>query len=151
MADDTPQEKPRGDQMTTDFFENVLASYLEEDRLESGVLRLETDDGRTRRLIIDDDTGDLDRYEYIKRELAEVIYLIEENEDLLNEPVEQGGFLGTRAFAGHIQLAIQGGQYLRANRVPGIGLDALDVALGFGGGVDLQRPKIRGYQRGFVG
>jgi len=88
MADDTPQEKPRGDQMTTDFFENVLASYLEEDRLESGVLRLETDDGRTRRLIIDDDTGDLDRYEYIKRELAEVIYLIEENEDLLNEPVE---------------------------------------------------------------
>ncbi|WP_220132574.1 hypothetical protein [Natronomonas sp. LN261] len=88
MADDTPQEKPRGDQMTTDFFEKVLASYLEEDRLESGVLRLDIDDGRTRRLIIDDDTGELDRYEYIKRELEEVIYLIEENEDLLDEPVE---------------------------------------------------------------
>mgnify|MGYP000367845310 CR=1 FL=1 len=88
MTDDEPLEKPRGDQMTTDFFENVLTTYLEEDRIESGVMRLELDDGRTRRLVIDDDTESLEPYEYLERELAEVIYLIEENEDLLDEPVE---------------------------------------------------------------
>lgn len=88
MTDDEPLEKPRGDQMTTDFFENVLTTYLEADRIESGVMRLELDDGRTRRLVIDDDTESLDPYEYLERELAEVIYLIEENEDLLDEPVE---------------------------------------------------------------
>ncbi|MEF8783029.1 MAG: hypothetical protein V5A39_06575 [Haloarculaceae archaeon] len=88
MTDDKLQEKPRGDQMTTDFFENVLTTYLEEDRIESAVMRLELDDGRTRRLVIDDDSESLDPYEYLERELAEVIYLIEENEDLLDEPVE---------------------------------------------------------------
>lgn len=88
MTDDQPQEKPRGDQMTTDFFENVLTAYLDDDRIESGVLRLDLDDGRTRRLIVDDDTESLDRYEYLKRELEELIYLIEANEDVLDEPVE---------------------------------------------------------------
>jgi hypothetical protein len=88
MTDDQLQEKPRGDQMTTDFFENVLTAYLEDDRIESGVLRLDLDDSRTRRLIVDNDTESLDRYEYLKRELEEVIYLIEANEDLLDEPVE---------------------------------------------------------------
>lgn len=88
MTDDQPQEKPRGDQMTTDFFENVLTAYLDDDRIESGVLRLDLDDGRTRRLIVDDDTESLDRYEYLKRELEEIIYLIEANEDVLDEPVE---------------------------------------------------------------
>ena len=88
MTDDESLEKPRGDQMTTDFFENVLTTYLEEDRIESAVIRLELDDGRTRRLVIDDDTESLGPYEYLERELAEVIYLIEENEDLLDEPVE---------------------------------------------------------------
>jgi hypothetical protein len=88
MTDETAPEKPRGDQMTTDFFETVLTTYLEEDRIESGVLRLDLDDGRTRRLVIDDESESLDPYEYLQRELAEVIYLIEENEDLLDEPVE---------------------------------------------------------------
>lgn len=88
MTNDQPPEKPRGDQMNTEFFENVLASYLEEDRLESGVLRLELDDGRTRRLVVNDDTVPLDKYEYILRELEEVIALIDENEELLDEPLE---------------------------------------------------------------
>lgn len=88
MTDDQPPEKPRGDQMTTDLFENVLASYLEEDRLESGVLRLELDDGRTRRLVVDDDTVSLDKFEYIQRELEEVVALLEANEELLDEPLE---------------------------------------------------------------
>lgn len=87
MTTDQPQSKPRGDQLSTEFFENVLTSYLEDDRLESGVLRLELDDGRTRRLVVDDDTESLGPYEYIRQELAEVIYLLEENEDLLDEPV----------------------------------------------------------------
>lgn len=88
MTDEPTQEKPRGDRMSTDFFENVLAAYLEEDRIDSGVMRLELDDGRTRRLVVDDDTESLDTHEYVKRELEEVIYLIEANEDLLDEPVE---------------------------------------------------------------
>lgn len=88
MPPDSPAEKPRGDQMTPEFFENVLTEYLEDGRLEGGVLRLELDDGQTRRLVIDDDTGSLGPYEYVRRELAEVIYLIEENEDLLDEPIE---------------------------------------------------------------
>ncbi|MFT4883794.1 MAG: hypothetical protein ACI8U4_001307 [Natronomonas sp.] len=87
MTTDQPQNKPRGDQLSTEFFENVLTSYLEDDRIQSGVLRLELDDGRTRRLVVDDDTEGLGPYEYIRRELAEVIYLLEENEDLLDEPV----------------------------------------------------------------
>jgi hypothetical protein len=87
MTTDRPQSKPRGDQLSTDFFADVLTSYLEDDRIESGVLRLELDDGRTRRLVIDDDTEALAPYEYVRRELAEVIYLLEENEALLDEPV----------------------------------------------------------------
>lgn len=88
MPTDRPGEKPRGDQLTTDFFENVLETYLAEDRLEGGVLRLHLDDGKTRRLVVDDETGSLDPYEYLLRELEEVITLVEENEALLDEPVE---------------------------------------------------------------
>lgn len=88
MTDDEPRGTVRGDKMTTEFFENVLLGYLEDDRIESGVLRLELDDGATRRIVVDDDTESLDPYEYILRELAEVITLIEETEDLLDEPVE---------------------------------------------------------------
>lgn len=87
MTTDRPRSKPRGDQLTTDFFENVLTTYLDEDRIESGVVRLELDDGRTRRLVIEDDTEALESHEYLQRELAEVIYLIERNEDLLDDPV----------------------------------------------------------------
>lgn len=88
MTADHSDAKPRGDKMTTDFFENVLLTYLEEDRLESGVLRLDLDDGRTRRIVVEEDTESLDPYEYLLRELEEVIFLLEENEDLLSEPVE---------------------------------------------------------------
>lgn len=88
MTSDHPEEKYRGDQMTTDFFENVLTEYLADDRIESGLLRLELDDGRTRRLVVDDDTESLDPHEYIKRELAEVIQLIDENAELFDEPLE---------------------------------------------------------------
>lgn len=87
MTDDQPQEKLRGDKMTADFFEDVLVTYLEEDRLESGVLRLDLDDGETRRIVVEAETESLDPYEYVLRELEEVISLIEENEDLLDEPV----------------------------------------------------------------
>lgn len=88
METDQPGEKPRGDQMTTDFFRNVLETYLEEDRIESGVLRLELADGQTRRIVVEDDTASLDPYEYVLRELEETIHLIEENEDLLDDPIE---------------------------------------------------------------
>jgi hypothetical protein len=87
MTADRPMESPRGDKMTTDFLEDVLLAYLEEDRIESGVLRLDLEDGRTRRIVVDDETASLDPYEYVLRELAEVIALIDENEDLLEEPV----------------------------------------------------------------
>lgn len=87
MTDEQPPDKPRGDKMTPAFFEDVLLSYLEEDRIESGVLRLELDDGRTRRIVVEDDTESLDPYEYVLRELEEVISLIEESEALLDEPV----------------------------------------------------------------
>lgn len=73
--------------MTPAFFENVLLTYLEEDRIESGVLRLDLDDGETRRIVVAAETESLDPYEYVLRELEEVISLIEENEDLLDEPV----------------------------------------------------------------
>lgn len=88
MASDQSEGKPRGDRMTTDFFETVLTEYLEEDRIESGVIRLELDDGKTRRIIVDDDTESLDRHEYIERELAEVGYLVAENRDLFDEPLQ---------------------------------------------------------------
>lgn len=88
MTADQQNGTSRGDRMTTDFFENVLTEYLENDRIESGVLRLELDDGRTRRLVVDDDTESLDAHEYTKRELEEMSYLIEENEELFDEPVE---------------------------------------------------------------
>lgn len=74
--------------MTPDFFANVLEQYLENNRIESGVLRLELDDGRTRRLIIEEDTESLDPYEYLLRELQEIVYLIEENEVLFEETLE---------------------------------------------------------------
>jgi hypothetical protein len=86
-ADDIP-EKPRGDRMTTDFFEDVLAAYLEADRIESAVLRLELDDGRTRRLVVDDDTESLSSHEYLARELAEAAHLLESNDDVLGDPLE---------------------------------------------------------------
>lgn len=88
MASEQSQGKPRGDRMTTDFFETVLTQYLEEDRIESGVIRLELDDGKTRRIIVDDDTESLDRHEYIERELAEVGHLVTKNEDLFDEPLQ---------------------------------------------------------------
>jgi hypothetical protein len=88
MASDQSEGKPRGDRMTTDFFETVLTTYLEEDRIESGVIRLELDDGKTRRIIVDDDTESLHRHEYIERELAEVGHLVAENEDLFDEPLQ---------------------------------------------------------------
>lgn len=88
MTEDQLRGTPRGDKMTTDFFENVLLRYLEEDRLESGALRLELDDGVTRRIVVDDDTESLDAYEYILRELAEINTLLDETEDLLDEPIE---------------------------------------------------------------
>jgi hypothetical protein len=74
--------------MTTDFFESVLTEYLEDDRLENGVVRLELDDGRTRRFVVSDDTESLDTFEYVQRELEEAIHLIEENEELFDQPVE---------------------------------------------------------------
>lgn len=88
MTGKQPAEIPRGDRMTTDFFEKVLTKYLEEDRLEGGVLRLELDDGSTRRVVVDDDTESLDSHEYVKRELEELMFLVEENEDLFDEPLQ---------------------------------------------------------------
>lgn len=88
MSSNESEGTPRGDQMTTDFFENVLTGYLEDDRIESGVVRLELDDGRTRRVVVDDETESLDPHEYLKRELAEVSYLLAEHEELLDEPIE---------------------------------------------------------------
>lgn len=88
MSDDNPRETPRGDKMTTDFFEDVLATYLEEDRIERGVLRLELEDGETRRIVVDDETASLDPYEYVLRELEEVISLLADAEEMLDDPVE---------------------------------------------------------------
>ena len=88
MPADQSDDKARGDQMTTDFFDSVLTEYLENDRIESGVVRLDLDDGRTRRIVLDDDTESLVPHEYVKRELAEVSYLLAKNEDLLDEPLE---------------------------------------------------------------
>lgn len=85
---DQPPEKSRGDKMTTDFFESILETYLAEDRIESAVLRLDLDDGRTRRIVVDDDTESLSPYEYVERELDEVADLLESNEDLFEEPIE---------------------------------------------------------------
>jgi hypothetical protein len=85
---DQPREKPRGDQMTKDFFENVFEAYLEEDRIESAVLRLELDDGRTRRVVVDDDTESLSPQEYVERELDELAYLLEANADRFGEAIE---------------------------------------------------------------
>ncbi|WP_226483309.1 hypothetical protein [Natrinema amylolyticum] len=88
MTTDSTASKARGDRMTTDFFEDVLAEYLEEDRIVDGVVRLTLDDGRTRRFVIGDDTESMGPYEYVRRELAEAKYLIEENEDRFDRPVE---------------------------------------------------------------
>ncbi len=88
MAPDHSESKPRGDRMTTDFFETVLTEYLEEDRIEEGVVRVTLDDGRTRRFVISDDTESMDPFEYVRRELEEVTYLVEENEDRFDQPVE---------------------------------------------------------------
>lgn len=74
--------------MTTEFFENVLTEYLEDERIEGGVVRLDLDDGSTRRVVIDDDTESLVAHEYVKQELEEVIHLMEVNEDLLDQPIE---------------------------------------------------------------
>lgn len=74
--------------MTPAFFENVLREYLEEDRIDSGVLRLELDDGRTRRIVIEEETESFDPYEYLLRELDELVYLIDENEALFDESLE---------------------------------------------------------------
>lgn len=88
MPSDQPRSKPRGDRMTTDFFEDVLAEYLAEDRIESGVVRVDLDDGRTRRVVVDDDTESLGSHEYVRRELEETIDLLEANDDLLEHPIE---------------------------------------------------------------
>lgn len=85
---DQPPEKSRADKMTPEFFENVLETYLSEDRIESAVLRLELDDGRTRRIIVEEDTESLSPHEYVKRELDELAYLLEANAELFEEPIE---------------------------------------------------------------
>jgi hypothetical protein len=123
MASEHSEGKPRGDRMTTDFFENVLTEYLEDDRIESGVVRLELDDGKTRRIVIDDDTESLDRHEYITRELDEVGHLVAENQDLFDEPLQlsipvedtdrvvqeakEEGAVGTLFHAGGIQTLLE--------------------------------------------
>lgn len=88
MTPDRTNSKPRGDRMTTDFFEDVLREYLEEGRIEGGVVRLRLDDGRTRRFVVGDDTESMAPYEYVRRELAEARRLIEDNEDRFDHPVE---------------------------------------------------------------
>ncbi|ELY74537.1 hypothetical protein [Natrinema pallidum] len=88
MSPDHSDSKLRGDRMTTDFFEDVLAEYLEADRIDAGVVRLRLDDGRTRRFVIGDETESMAPYEYVRRELAEVKSLIDGNEDRFDQPVE---------------------------------------------------------------
>lgn len=88
MTGEQPAERPRGDRMTTEFFENVLTKYLDEDRLAGGVLRLELEDGSTRRIVVDDDTESLGSHEYIKQELEELMFLVEQNKDLFDEPLQ---------------------------------------------------------------
>ncbi|WP_211290195.1 hypothetical protein [Natrinema ejinorense] len=88
MTTDSTKSKPRGDRMTTDFFDDVLTEYLEDDRIEDGVVRLRLDNGRTRRFVIGDDTESMDSFEYVRRELEEVQHLIDENEDRFDQPVE---------------------------------------------------------------
>jgi hypothetical protein len=84
----TADDKARGDQFTTDFFEDILTTYLEDGEIESAVVRLDLDDGTTRRFVIEDETEALDPYEYLQRELEELRYLLEENQDALSTPVE---------------------------------------------------------------
>lgn len=74
--------------MTTDFFADVLSEYLQDDRIEEGVVRIELDDGRTRRFVVADDTESLAPYEYVRRELEEALVLVEENDELFDQPVE---------------------------------------------------------------
>ncbi|ELZ15057.1 hypothetical protein C478_05909 [Natrinema thermotolerans DSM 11552] len=88
MTSDSSESKPRGDRMTTDFFEDVLTEYLADGRIESGVVRLRLDDGRTRRFVVGDDTESMHAYEYVRRELAEAQRLIEGNDDRFDQPVE---------------------------------------------------------------
>lgn len=88
MTDDQSDVESGDEKKLSEFVENELTEYIEEGRLERGILRLEVDDGPTRRLVVDDDTVSIDRFEYILRELEEVIALIDENEELLDEPLE---------------------------------------------------------------
>jgi hypothetical protein len=83
-----PQEKPRGDQMTPEFFEDVLTSYLDDDRIEGGVLRLELDDGTTRRIVLAEDTESLAPFEYVDRELAETAFLLAANDGTFDAAVD---------------------------------------------------------------
>ncbi len=74
--------------MTPAFFEDVLAEYLDEDRVEEAVVRLELDDGTTRRVVVAEDTESLDPDEYAARELAEARRLIEGHADRFETPAE---------------------------------------------------------------
>ncbi|WP_200531880.1 hypothetical protein [Halorubrum sp. LN27] len=79
---------PRGDRMTPAFFEDVLAEYLDADRIEEAVVRLELDDGTTRRVVVAEDTESLGPDEYAARELAEARRLIEGHADRFEAPAE---------------------------------------------------------------
>jgi hypothetical protein len=74
--------------MTPAFFEDVLAEYLDADRVEEAVIRLELDDGTTRRVVVAEDTGSRGPDEYAARELAEARRLIEGHADRFEAPAE---------------------------------------------------------------
>lgn len=74
--------------MTPGFFEDVLAEYLDADRVEEAVIRLELDDGSTRRVVVAEDTESLGPDEYAARELAEARRLIERHADRFEAPAE---------------------------------------------------------------
>jgi hypothetical protein len=92
MTDDTDTEagsltRPV-DRVNPAAFMEILEAYAEDDRIESGVCRLELADGAERRLVIDEDLPALDDDAYAQREIAELIALFEESEDFEDRSVE---------------------------------------------------------------
>lgn len=76
------------DRVNPEFFRDIVDEYVAEDRLTGGVARIEVDGEDSRRFVVADELPELSDDAYLAAELAELIDVLDRDEELLDRPVE---------------------------------------------------------------
>lgn len=76
------------DRVNPAFFRDIVDEYVAEDRLTGGVARLEIDGENERRFVVAEELPELSDDAYLAAELAELVDVLERDDELLDRPLE---------------------------------------------------------------